>query len=87
MEITNGSLVLEGHQEDLLEKNEENRSYGQLKRRERRYGRFYRRLALPYNVDESKCTSTFSNGVLEINIPKLPITKAEEKHGKRISIE
>jgi HSP20 family protein len=49
---------------------------------ERSYGRFERRIALPSNVDEDKCSAEFRNGVLTVSIPR-----AEEKsRGRRIPL-
>jgi len=50
---------------------------------ERYYGRFERRIALPFEVDESKAGASFKNGVLTIALPKSP--RAQEKV-KRITI-
>lgn len=49
---------------------------------ERSYGRFERRITLPSNVDEEKCSADFKNGVLTVTIPR-----AEEKaRGRRIPL-
>jgi len=50
---------------------------------ERYYGRFERRVALPFEVDDEKAEASFKNGVLTIALPKSP--RAEEK-AKRIAI-
>ncbi len=52
-------------------------------RRERSYGRFYRKIKLPSDVEQTKAEATFQNGVLEITLPK----KKEEKEGKEIDIK
>ncbi len=59
--VEQGALILEGKQEDREEYND-----WMTQRRERRYGRFYRRMGLPFDVDESKTQANFQNGVLEI---------------------
>ena len=50
---------------------------------ERYYGRFERRIALPFEVEEDKAEATFKNGVLTLTMPKS--ARAEEK-AKRIPI-
>ena len=50
---------------------------------ERYYGRFERRLALPFEVEEDKAEASFKNGVLTVTLPKS--AKAQEK-AKRIAI-
>ena len=50
---------------------------------ERYYGRFERRIALPFEVDDEKAEAAFKNGVLTLTLPKSP--RAEEK-AKRIAI-
>jgi HSP20 family protein len=64
VEATNDALIIEGERRvDHEDKREE------LRRTERQYGHFFRRIPLPdgANVDETK--ATFRNGVLEITIP------------------
>ncbi len=38
--------------------------------KERRYGRFSRRLRLPQNVDFAKAEANYEDGVLTLNLPK-----------------
>ncbi len=45
-------------------------------RRERRYGRVYRKIALPEGIKIESAKASYRNGVLEIEIPK---EKAEKK--------
>jgi len=49
---------------------------------ERSYGRFERRITLPSNVDEEKCSADFSNGVLTVTLPRA----AEKARGRRIPL-
>jgi len=49
---------------------------------ERYYGRFERRIPLE-DVDETKTSATFKNGVLSITVPK----SAEAKSARRIPIK
>ena len=50
---------------------------------ERYYGRFERRMVLPFEVDDQKGEASFKNGVLTVTLPKSP--RAEDK-AKRIAI-
>ncbi len=50
--------------------------------RERRWGRFYRSVTLPGNVDANRVDAKFEHGVLSIMIPK-----AEEMKPRRIQIQ
>lgn len=49
---------------------------------ERSYGRFERRVTLPSNVDEEKCSADFNNGVLTVMLPRA----AEKARGRRIPL-
>ena len=67
-----GMLTISGkHEESSEEKGKE------FVRRERRYGAFSRRMALPDGVDPKKIKATTSDGVLEITVP-LPKEAAAE---------
>jgi HSP20 family protein len=50
--------------------------------RERRYGRYFRSLTLPYPVKADNISATFDNGVLELRLPK-----AEEVKAKKIEVK
>ena len=50
--------------------------------RERRWGSFYRSVALPMTVDASKVQAEYNNGVLKLTLPK-----AEEAKPKRIQVK
>ena len=49
---------------------------------ERYYGKFSRSVSLPQSVDTSKVEATYDNGVLNLNLPKLP-----EAQPKQISVK
>ena len=67
-----GMLTISGkHEESSEEKGKE------FVRRERRYGAFSRRMALPDGVDPKKIKATTSDGVLEIRVPLPKETAAE----------
>lgn len=75
--IQNNTLILKGEKKFEEEEKKDN-----FHRIECRYGSFYRTIPLPAEVDESKVSAKFKNGVLEIKLPK-----KEEAKGKRIPIE
>ena len=49
---------------------------------ERRWGRFERRLSLPRGVDAERVSANYTNGVLEVVLPK-----SEEARPRRIPVE
>lgn len=66
------SISLEQHVLTLkgvrhFEKTDQHQEYS---RRERTYGQFHRRFSLPQTADDAKITARYTNGVLEIKIPK-----------------
>ncbi|RDH90975.1 MAG: heat-shock protein Hsp20 [endosymbiont of Seepiophila jonesi] len=71
IEVTmeNGVLSIRG--ERKFEKTEEKENY---KRVERARGVFYRRFTLPDHTDPKGIKATGDNGVLEVIIPKMPVT-------------
>lgn len=50
--------------------------------RERSYGSFERRISLPANIDEDKCSADFEDGVLTIT---LPVSEKKDR-GRRIPL-
>jgi len=54
-------------------------------RRERRYGKFTRRLPLPAAVHLDEAKAKFTDGILEVRVPKE--AKPEEEAGQKITIE
>lgn len=68
-----GTLTIEGERK---QENEENRpNYHRL---ERRYGKFFRKIALPVAVKDDAISATFSDGVLRIEIPKAEAVKPKQ---------
>jgi len=74
--LENGVLTLRGEKRQEMEEKDE-RFY----RMERSYGSFARSLRLPANVDATKATAVFKNGVLTVVMPK-----TAEARGKAIPI-
>jgi HSP20 family protein len=64
VEINDDFLIIEG--ERKLEKEEGD---GGVRRTERRYGEFYRAIALPEGADAEHARAEFQNGVLHVTIP------------------
>ena len=50
--------------------------------RERYYGKYFRSMSLPYQLNGEKISATLENGVLELRVPK-----AEEVKPKRIEVK
>lgn len=72
IKVDDGMLTISGKHEEATE--EKDKEYV---RRERRYGAFSRRMALPEGVDPKKIKATTTDGVLEIKVP-LPKETASE---------
>lgn len=64
IEVDNDVLTVSGQHEESMEEKDKD-----FVRRERRYGSFYRSLALPPGVDASKIEAKTHDGVLEVTIP------------------
>lgn len=71
--VQNGVLEIRGEKHEKEEDKGKQRDY--MVRES--HGSFYRRLALPENVDEDNVSASFNNGVLCVTIPykELPRTK------------
>ncbi|MGH9369652.1 MAG: Hsp20/alpha crystallin family protein [Thermoanaerobaculia bacterium] len=65
VQMEGGVLTLRG--ERLFEESKEGRSYHRV---ERSYGQFVCAFTLPNNVDRENIKATFSDGLLEIALPK-----------------
>jgi HSP20 family protein len=70
VEFDEGVLTVEGDRK--LEKDEKGTKFHKI---ERTYGKFVRRFALPTEVDATKLSAEFKNGVLSVHLPKAPDTK------------
>jgi HSP20 family protein len=73
VEIEAGDLVLRGTRSFEQVKTE-----GSFYFRERRSGRFTRRLHLPASVDREQIRADFRNGVLQITLPKIQRERTRE---------
>jgi HSP20 family protein len=78
VEISDDAITIEGERRG--ERDEKREGYY---RSERSYGKFYRRLPLPQGIDAKDASATFSNGVLEID---LPAPRRVEEKGRRLEI-
>ncbi len=74
VELDRGDLVLRG--ESRAEEKVAEEDYYRL---ERRFGSFYRRVQLPFEVEPEQVQATFEDGVLEVAIPKPVETKPETR--------
>ena len=73
--VEDGVLTLRG--EKRTQRTDEQRGYS-----ERSYGSFERRIALPANVDEERCSAQFRDGVLTVTLPR----SADKQRGRRIPL-
>jgi len=64
VELRDDSVILRGERQEQHKEEREG-----FFRTERSYGSFYREIPLPQDVDTSKATATFRDGVLEISMP------------------
>jgi HSP20 family protein len=74
VEVDNGYLTVKGEQQQ--EQKEEKKNY---LRREISYGSFTRKVALPETADSGKAKATFKNGILTVEIPKVPDAQQKPK--------
>jgi HSP20 family protein len=64
VEINDNFLTIQGERKVEQEENE-----GGIRRTERKYGEFYRAIALPEGADAEHARAEFQNGVLHVTIP------------------
>jgi HSP20 family protein len=76
IEVHDDTLTVSGERERATEE-QGDRFY----RFERRYGSFSRAVGLPAGIDESKIAASYTNGVLEVRVPK-----PEEAKPRRIQL-
>ncbi len=75
--IQDNNLIIKGEKKFKEEESKDN-----FHRIECSYGSFYRAIPLPTEVDESKISAKFKNGILKIKLPK-----KEGAKGRKIPIE
>jgi HSP20 family protein len=73
IEATSNTISISGETSDEREVDE-----GEYVRRERRFGRFYRMLELPVEINADKAEASFENGVLTLRVPKSEATKPKQ---------
>lgn len=74
IEVAHDELTIEG--ERKLEKEEKKEG---LYRTERTYGKFFRRIGLPEHVKAEQAVATFKDGVLEVEMPAIPVPEAKKR--------
>lgn len=72
--------------EKKSENKEENKKNGHYLRREFSYSKFQQTMILPENVDREKISASVKDGVLTIDLPKLP-KEEPVKRSKQIEIK
>ena len=65
LDLNENVLTISGERKNTKEKKENN-----FRAIETQYGTFSRAFSLPENVDASKISATYNNGILEITVPK-----------------
>lgn len=75
IQVSHDELTIEGERKLEKEEKEEEGFY----RTERTYGRFYRRIAVPEHVKAEGALATFKNGVLEIEMPAIPVPEVKKR--------
>jgi HSP20 family protein len=73
VEADDGAIVIQGER-----KAEQDSTEGGVRRSERQFGYFFRRIPLPEGVDPEQAKARFQDGVLEITMPA-PNRKVERK--------
>jgi HSP20 family protein len=64
VEVDDDAVILQGERQVEREANE-----GGIRRSERQFGRFYRRIPLPEGADPEQAKAKFHDGILEITMP------------------
>jgi HSP20 family protein len=73
IEATSNAITISGETSDESEVDE-----GEYVRRERRFGRFFRMLELPVEINADGAEASFENGVLTLRVPKSEATKPRQ---------
>lgn len=80
--VENGYLTLSGERRHESEDEDSKKKYHRI---ERSYGSYVRRFALPENVDREGIQASFSDGVLEVTLPK--VEPKEESGAVEVKID
>jgi HSP20 family protein len=72
--ILNDELTIEGERKREADEKKEG-----FYRTERVYGGFYRRIVLPEHVETAGARATFKDGVLQIELPTIPLPEATKR--------
>lgn len=78
VEVNDNFLIIQGER-----KIEQQEGSGDVRRTERRYGEFYRAIALPEGADAEHARAEFQNGVLKVTIP----VPQAQKNVRQIPVE
>ena len=78
IEIRDDKLFIEGQRQESSSSGEQS-----SRRSTRRFGRFYRMIALPSGVDADRAQATMEHGVLQVT---LPLTSVQDR-GRRLEIQ
>jgi len=76
IEVTHDELVIEGERKFENEKEFAEKGFY---RTERMYGSFSRRVEIPPHVKAEEAEATFKNGVLEIQMPVIPVPDVKKR--------
>ncbi len=79
VDIKHGMLTIQGERQEKREEGGQQQGY---RRSERRYGSFYRTIALPQDVNMESAEAKMKDGVLEIRLPL-----AEQRQPRRLQIK
>jgi len=85
VEKENIDVSIDGNRLSLsaeVTRSKEDKDGGKVLRSERYYGQVSRTLTLDAEIDQDKASARYTNGVLELNLPKKPAAKTS----KRLSI-
>lgn len=74
IEVSHDELTIEGERQIETERKQEG-----IYQTERAYGKFYRRIGIPDYVKAENAVATFKNGVLEIEMPAIPLPEGNKR--------
>ena len=78
IEVTHDELTIEGERKLEKEGQKDEQKEG-LHRTERTYGKFFRRIEVPEYVKAEQAVAAFKNGVLEIEMPAIPVPEVKKR--------